>query len=117
MKIRLFEKDQDTEPYSAGQPVFHEGDPGEHMFVVVTGAVDIIIKGETVETVEAGGAFGEMALLESKPRSASAIVRSDAALVRIDRRRFEFLVQQTPYFSLQLMTIMAERLRRTDKKI
>jgi CRP-like cAMP-binding protein len=117
MKIRLFENERDTEAFPAGQAVFHQGDPGEHVFVVVKGEVDILIDGELVETVEAGGAFGEMALLENKPRSASAIVRSDAALVRIDRRRFEFLIQQTPYFSLQLMTIMAERLRRSDKKL
>ncbi len=117
MKIRLFENDQETEAFPAGQAVFREGDQGDHMFVVVKGAVEIVINGETVEMVEAGGVFGEMALLENKPRSASAVVRSDAALVRIDRRRFEFLVQQTPYFSLQLMTIMAERLRRTDKRL
>jgi CRP-like cAMP-binding protein len=65
--------------------------------------------------VNAGGVFGEMALVEERPRIASAIVTADAKLVRIDRNRFMFLVQQNPFFALQLMTVMAERLRRMDQ--
>ena len=87
------------------------------MFAVLDGAVDLIVSGKTVETVEAGGVFGEMALVDDRPRIASAIVKSDAKLVRIDRKRFLFLVQQNPFFALQLMTIMAERLRRMDEKL
>ena len=59
----------------------------------------------------------KVALVEDKPRGASAIVKADAELVRIDRKRFLFLVQQTPYFSVQLMAIMAERLRRMNEML
>lgn len=58
-----------------------------------------------------------MALIESRPRVASSIVKTDAKLVPIDRKRFEFLVQQNPFFALQLMTIMAERLRKMDETV
>lgn len=117
LKIHLFDNDSQPEAFAADQAVFRAGDKGDCMFAVIQGAVGIIIAGKAVETVEAGGIFGEMALVEDKPRVASAEVRSDAKLVRIDRRRFSFLVQQTPFFALQVMGIMAERLRRMDEKL
>jgi len=117
MKIHLFDKDQKTESYAAGQAVFREGDSGDCMFAVVSGSVDIIIEGRTLETVVEGGVFGEMALVEDRPRLGMAVARTDAELIRIDRKRFLFLVQQTPFFSLQLMAIMSERLRRMNKRL
>lgn len=85
------------------------------MFAVLDGAVEIVIRGKTVETMEAGDVFGEMALVEELPRAATAIAKSDAKLVRIDKKRFMFLVQQNPFFALQMMTIMAGRLRRMNE--
>jgi CRP/FNR family transcriptional regulator, cyclic AMP receptor protein len=117
MKIQLFDKDQQAQLFPAGQTVFRDGDPGDHMFAVIEGAVDIIVRDKTVETVGPGGVFGEMALVEERPRSAAAVVKSDSRLVAIDRKRFMFLVQQNPFFALQLMTIMAARLRRMDEQL
>ena len=117
MKINLFNKDTEFVKYSAGQVVFREGDEGDKMFAVVDGNVDIIIKGNVVEKIGAGGVFGEMALIESRPRVATALVSADAKLVSVDRRRFEFLVQQNPYFALQIMSIMAARLRKMDETL
>jgi CRP/FNR family transcriptional regulator, cyclic AMP receptor protein len=117
MKINLFHNDPLAERFSAGQVVFRAGDHGDHMFAVTKGAVGITINGKTVEVVDAGGVFGEMALVEDQPRIATATVESDAELVRIDRKRFLFLVQQTPFFSLQLMGIMAVRLRRMNERL
>jgi CRP-like cAMP-binding protein len=56
-----------------------------------------------------------MALLDKTPRSATAVAKTDCKLVAVDERRFKFLVQQTPHFSLQLMRIIADRLRRMDR--
>jgi len=117
MKINLFKSDTQAEKFPAGQAVFREGERGDFMFAVLKGAVDIVIAGKVVETVEEGGVFGEMALVEDEPRVATALVKADAELVRIDRKRFLFLVEQTPYFSLQLMAIIAERLRRMNKML
>jgi CRP-like cAMP-binding protein len=117
IKITLFNSDPNIERFSAGQAVFREGDQGDYLFAVVSGSVDIVTRGTTVETVEAGGVFGEMALVEDRARVATAVVKTDAGLVRIDRKRFLFLVQHTPYFAIQLMTVMAERLRRMNERL
>jgi CRP-like cAMP-binding protein len=117
MSINLFNSDPNAEKFSAGQTVFREEERGDHMFAVIKGSVDLIIKDKVVETVGPGGVFGEMALVEEQPRVATALVKADAELVRIDRKRFLFLVQQTPYFSLQLMSIMATRLRQMNKRL
>ncbi len=117
MQIHLFDNDQSAEIHPAGKTIFQVGDTGEQMFAVLAGSVDILIHGKLVETIGAGGVFGEMALVEDRPRSATAIVKTEATIVTVDRKRFMFLVQQSPFFALQLMAIMAERLRRMDEKI
>lgn len=117
MFMQLFDQDPSALTLPAHQAVFREGDSGDQMYVVIAGRVDIVIKGKVVETVASGGVFGEMALLEKRPRNASAVVTEEAKLAVIDRPRFLFLVQQNPYFALHLMTVMAERLRRMDARL
>ena len=112
--IDLFRNDDDTRNFAAGQQIFREGEPGDVMYVVVEGEVDLFIHDRLVESLRAGGVLGEMALIDQTPRSASAVARTECRLVAIDERRFKFLVQQTPNFSLQLMRVIADRLRRMD---
>jgi len=113
--IDLFQNEDDTRDFSAGQKIFSEGEPGDFMFVVVAGEVDLLVRGKLVEHLSTGGVLGEMALIDKTPRSATAVAVTDCKLVAIDERRFKFLVQQTPNFSLQLMRIIADRLRRMDR--
>jgi CRP-like cAMP-binding protein len=61
--------------------------------------------------------FGEMALIDDAPRTASAVAKSDCRVLRIDARRFQSLVQKTPDFALQIMAVMAERLRRMNRRV
>jgi CRP-like cAMP-binding protein len=58
-----------------------------------------------------------MALLDKEPRSTTAIANTDCRLVPVDQKRFTFLVQQTPYFAIEVMQIMAERLRRLNSML
>jgi len=117
MKINLFDKDQEFTTAAPGLVVFREGDTANCMYAVIEGKVDIVIHGQLVESIEAGGVFGEMALIEEKPRNATATVTAPTKLVSIDRRRFLFLVQQNPFFAIQLMTVMAGRLRKMDERL
>jgi CRP-like cAMP-binding protein len=99
----------------AGEVIFHEGDPATDMYVVKSGAIDIRRGNRTLETVEAGGIFGEMALVDGRKRSADAIALDDAEIVAIREKQFLFLVSQTPYFALSVMAVMARRLRAMNK--
>ena len=117
VKITLFDADDTAFTVAPGQVIFREGDIADRMYAVVEGKVEIKVKGQVVEVVETGGVFGEMALIEDRPRNAMATVTTAAKLVNIDRKRFLFLVQQNPYFSIQLMTVMAGRLRRMDERL
>lgn len=87
------------------------------MFVVVEGEVDLLVKGRLVEHLGPGGAFGEMALLDTAPRSATATAKTACRLVEFNERRFRFLVQQTPHSALQMMRVIADRLRRMDERL
>ena len=112
----LFKNASDAERRPAGSIVFEAGEPGTRMYVVRKGSVAIRVGNETVETVGVGGVVGEMAIVDNEPRSATAVVLADAELVPVDRHRFVFLVQQTPYFALQVMETMATRLRNANAR-
>lgn len=117
LKINLFNQDSQSELYKAGHILFREGDEGREMFVVLAGSVELLVHDKLVELVEAGGIFGELALVENRPRIATAVVKTDAMVVRVDEKRFLFLVQQNPFFSLQVMGVIAERLRRMNERL
>ena len=110
--LDLFQRDQTVATYKAGDSIFAEGTNGKEMYVVLEGEVAIRAHGNVVEVVKPGGLFGELALIDASPRSAAALAHTNCKLAVISERRFMFLVQQTPYFALHVMRIMAKRLRR-----
>jgi len=112
--INLFRDARDAVEFAAGQTVFAEGTPGDCLYVVVEGEVEITLAGKHIRTVGPGSLFGEMALIEHGPRSATATARTPSRVVPVNERRFNFLVQQTPFFAIQVMRIMSERLRQRD---
>jgi CRP-like cAMP-binding protein len=112
--IALLKYAENVASYKAGEVVFQAGDSGKHMYVVKSGAVELRIGGQRVESLKSGDVFGEMALVDGEQRCATAIAITDAQLVPIDQPRFEYLVKQTPYFALEVMQIMARRLRQMN---
>jgi CRP/FNR family cyclic AMP-dependent transcriptional regulator len=101
-----------AEHYNAGDVIFSAGDAGSRMYVVRSGAVELLINGKVVETVPAHGMFGEMALLDDAPRSATARAKEACELAPIDQKMFLVMVDEAPYFALSVMRVMAGRLRR-----
>jgi CRP-like cAMP-binding protein len=110
--IGLFRNIGDPESYNAGDTIFKEGEQGNEMFVITEGEVDILIKDTVIETIGLAMPLGEMALIDGRPRSATAVAKTDCLLVRLDEDKFKYLVQQTPYFALQVMRIMVDRFRK-----
>ncbi len=105
----------DALPFKAGSVVFREGDEARELFVIKSGQVRIQIGNKTVAELGADSIFGEMALIDNEPRSATAIAVTDAELVPVSEKQFLFLVSQTPYFALKVMRVLAQRLRATNK--
>jgi CRP/FNR family transcriptional regulator, cyclic AMP receptor protein len=103
-----------TRSFAAGTSIFEKGDKGEELYLVKEGEVDIVINDFHFETVLPGGILGELSLIDQETRIASAIARTDCTVQAIDRRHFLFLVQKTPLFAIQVMKVMADRLRRVD---
>lgn len=112
--FEIFSREPDIRAFRSGEPIFREGDPGDCMFVIVEGAVDIQVHGAVVDHLTAGSVFGEMALIDSLPRSGTALAATDCKLAAISEKRFLRLIEQTPRFALQIMRAITERLRRTD---
>lgn len=101
--------------FPKGQTIFSASDQAEVVYVVLEGEVELSIRGKRVEILGQGGVLGEMALLEHSLRTATATAISDCKLVAIPGKRFLFMVQQTPHVYLQVMRVIAERLRRMDE--
>ncbi|MBI5669530.1 MAG: cyclic nucleotide-binding domain-containing protein [Chloroflexi bacterium] len=114
-ELHLFDNALGTETYAAGQVIFRQGEHGHVMYVVQDGEVDIVYLDTVLETVGSGGIIGEMALIDYSPRNASAIARTSVRLLPINEKRFHYMVQETPDFALNVMRIMAQRLRRMDR--
>jgi CRP/FNR family cyclic AMP-dependent transcriptional regulator len=109
----LFRFETEWVAVAAGQALFRAGEPGHLMYVLMTGTAIITVGTITVERAEPGAIVGEQALIESTPRSATVTAEADCQFLPIDAKRFQFLVQQTPNFSLHVMKVMSDRLRRT----
>ena len=115
--INLFRNEPDAELFAAGETIFSEGDSGDRLYIVLDGKITLSVGNIPVETIEPGGMFGEMALIDPELRSATARAASDAKLVAIDESRFNYLVQQTPHFALVVMRTLVRRLRNMDETL
>jgi CRP/FNR family cyclic AMP-dependent transcriptional regulator len=98
-----------------GEVIFDRGDAADCMYVVAEGEVEIAIGDTVLDVVGPEGIFGEMALISRDRRSATARARSDCRIIELPEKRFVYyLVQETPHFALEVMRVMASRLRRRD---
>jgi len=105
----------ETKLIKAGDIIFREGDEARELFVVKSGEVRIQLGNRTLAELSANDVFGEMALIDNEPRSATALAVTDVELVAVSEKQFLFLVSQTPYFALKVMRVLAQRLRVTNK--
>jgi CRP-like cAMP-binding protein len=106
---------------SANTVLFHEGDQGENMYIIQSGKVKISkrIRGveKTLATLEKGEFFGEMAILNDKPRSATAETIEDCEMLSIDRKTFDTLIHSNAEIAVRFIKRLADRLRETNEQM
>jgi len=107
----LFRQDSDAVQLAPGEALFREGDKRDLAYVLLEGEVEIRLGNYVVETAQPGALIGEMALIDDSPRAAGAVAKTAAKLAKIDKRRFLFLIQQTPNFAIHVMKGLADRIR------
>lgn len=115
--LNLFSHAENARKFSAGETIFVEGAPGRTMYVVLEGEVNIFVSDKLLDVAKPGDLVGEMALIDSSSRSATAIARNDCILVPVDEGQFLRMVDQRPIFALNVMKVLADRLRRVDSML
>src|SRR5262245_20417123 len=115
--LSYFAKGTKTKAVAAGKPVFSVGDKGDSMFVLVEGQAEVVVYDKVVETSGPGAIFGEMALVDKEPRSASVIAKTDCKLIAVNKSAFLALVKKKPAFALEVMGKIAKRLRRMNDRV
>ena len=103
--------------FRRGEVLFHEGDPGDSLFIVASGAVKVVVPSEEggeaiLATLQRGDFLGELALLDGAPRSASAIALEATETLALPRDRFNALVASEPVIRDALLSSLAGELRR-----
>ncbi len=119
MKIDKSTYSRNVQSLGNHEIIFREGDIGKHMYVILDGKVEIRKRtGEkttrTMITLKKGDIFGEMAVVEGKGRSATAIAASDCRLLRLDEAAFYDLVLKNPDFAVKMIKTLSSRLRSAD---
>lgn len=112
----------ELERFRAGQTLFNIGDPGEALYLVRSGEVEVFFKNHTgerivLEVVTAGGFFGELSLLDRGSRSASVIATQDTETLRLNRSELEKFIVSRPQAAMGLLTAMSRRLRASSERL
>jgi CRP/FNR family transcriptional regulator, cyclic AMP receptor protein len=103
--------------YAPGDRIFVQDDEGSCLYVVRSGKVNITTYGTVLESVGPNGVFGEMALIDGSPRSATAIAAEASEVAPIDQAAFTHLVRHDPEFALRVMRILAGRIRQMNASL
>jgi CRP/FNR family cyclic AMP-dependent transcriptional regulator len=109
--------------YRKSEVIFEEGSTGSEMYLIHSGRVLLSVRQDETRqgpllVLNPGDFFGEMALVDDSPRSATAsAIEDDTELIVMDRARFMFMVRQQPEFALSLMHTLCQRLREMDKRL
>ena len=115
--LEIFENSGDLLEFPAGATIFKEGSEGDFMYVIVEGRIRLSLHNEDIGEESPGGIVGEMALLDSDKRSATATALTDCLLAPINLHSFKLLIKHTPDFALHVMKVLADRLRLANEMI
>ncbi len=113
----LFRHDPEFIEIQSGENLFAEGEPGDTMYVLIEGTAQIVISGVLFEECVPGTFMGEMAVIDGSPRYATVSAQTNCRFAVINRKRFQFLVDESPRFAIDVMRVMAQRLRKCGQRV
>lgn len=115
--LRMFSQWKEVEEYNAQSIIFSERAPADFLYVVLSGEVQLSLRGEAIGTESKGGVIGEMAITPSAKRNTTATTLTDVKLARLNRYQLNMLMTKNSEFSLHVMTTLANRLRAVNNFI
>jgi signal transduction histidine kinase len=99
--------------FGVGDVIFKQGDTGQELFIIKSGKIEIRIGNHVLDTLSPGNIFGEMALIDSAPRNATAVAITDATLIAVSQKQF---VLSTSNLAFSIMRDMSQRLRKRARE-
>ena len=113
--MEMFRNWKAVEEYRAGAVIFSEREPADVMYVILSGEVELTLHGEPLGAEGEGGIIGEMAMINSATRSATATTLTKVKLARLDRVQFRALIDKNTDFAIHVMAVLANRLRAVNE--
>ncbi|HEY9649666.1 MAG TPA: cyclic nucleotide-binding domain-containing protein [Coleofasciculaceae cyanobacterium] len=110
--VSILQKQSEPKTLAAGEVIFEEGNPGDFMYGILDGEVELLVNDKVVEAITTGEVFGTGALVGVGNRTYTAIAKTNCQLAFLNQQRFLFAVQETPMFALKVMKSYSERLNR-----
>ncbi|MEX0816794.1 MAG: cyclic nucleotide-binding domain-containing protein [Gaiellales bacterium] len=110
----LAKRTEDLE-VEAGKALAREGEPGSEFFVIVEGEVSVTKDGQEIRTLGPGDFFGEIALIEDRPRTATVTAKTPLRFFVLTRQNFRSLLQQQPELEEKVIRALEERVRATEQ--
>jgi CRP-like cAMP-binding protein len=107
-----YQKTAAIQEYEKGQCIFRTGDPGDYVGVLLSGMIEIRKGQKSISVGETGSIFGEMGLIDRQPRAADVFASSYCKVMEIREGQFLSLLDKNPQFSLYLMRMLTERIRK-----
>ena len=107
----------EEETFEKGQYIVNEGDLGKEMYMIVKGEVEVVAGGNVVAVMKEGAGFGEMALIDSQPRSADIIARNDVLVLKMESDDFLEILKQRDEVALGVIRVLTGRIRELNAKL
>lgn len=107
----------EEEVHEKGQYVVSEGDLGKELYIIIKGEIDIVKGGERIDVMKAGGSFGEMAIIDSQPRSADAIALTDVLVLKMERDDFHEILKQREEVAIGVIRVLNRRIRNLNQRL
>jgi CRP-like cAMP-binding protein len=119
MKIEKSTFEKHVRAYSLGAAIFRENDDGSEMFIIIQGVVEIRkstgpSSSKILATLQKGDMFGEMAIIEKQPRSATAVAVQPTRVLVLNEKLYDSMVGTNPDFARKMNRVLSERIRRAD---